>query len=246
MSNTDADLQLPLATNFNYYSTRDFHSSEDVQSPFSNKTFSAFHHNANFDSLHQLLIDLIKSFSIIGLSETKIRHGKDQILNTNMTGYHFLSQPTLSEAGGDGIFIKDNLSYIQRSQFCRSEHEFESLFVEIEIPNQHNIICGVIYRHPKAQLQNMLDFVHNTVDKINKENKYCLLLSDFNIDLLKFDSHPGTEEFINPRSLEGGGGGVKLTPPPSIFLALNFYSLTDYEKLWHNCSLFVNTSFDTN
>ena len=123
LSNTDADLQgvlqLPIATNFNYYSTHDFHSSEDVQSSFSNKTFSAFHHNirgieANFDSLHQLLIDLNKSFSIISLSETKIRHGKDQILNTNMTGYHFLAQPTLSEAGGAGIFIKDNLSYIQR------------------------------------------------------------------------------------------------------------------------------------
>ena len=33
---------------------------------------------------------------------------------------------------------------------------------------------------------------------------------------------------------------------PSIFLALIFYSLTDCQKLWHNCSLFVNTSFDTN
>ena len=41
------------------------------------------------------------------------------------------------------------------------------------------------------------------------------------------------------------GGGVKLTPP-SIFLALNFCSLTDCQKLWHNCSLFVNISFDTN
>ena len=35
-------------------------------------------------------------------------------------------------------------------------------------------------------------------------------------------------------------------PPPSIFLALNFCSLTDYKKTWHNCSLFVNTSFDLN
>ena len=60
-----------------------------------------------------------------------------------MTGYHFLSLPTLSEAGGVGIFIKDNLSYIQRSEFCCSVQEFESLFVEIEIPNQHNIIFVV-------------------------------------------------------------------------------------------------------
>ena len=49
---------------------------------------------------------------------------------------------------------------------------------------------------------------------------------------------------LNPRNL--GGGGVKLTIPPSIFLALNFCSPTDCQKLWHNCSLFVNTSFDTN
>ena len=46
---------------------------------------------------------------------------------------------------------------------------------------------------------------------------------------------------INPRGLEWGQ-----IDPPSIFLALNFCSLTDCQKLWHNCSLFVNTSFDTN
>ena len=48
---------------------------------------------------------------------------------------------------------------------------------------------------------------------------------------------------VNPRSL-GSGGGANW--PPSIFLALNFCSLTDYQKLWYSCSLFVNTSFDTN
>ena len=40
----------------------------------------------------------------------------------------------------------------------------------------------------------------------------------------------------------------RVDPPlsPSIFLALKFYSSTDWQKLWHNCSLFVNASFDTN
>ena len=42
------------------------------------------------------------------------------------------------------------------------------------------------------------------------------------------------------------GGGVELTSPPSIFLALNFCSLNDCQMFCHNCSLFVNTSFDTN
>ena len=47
-------------------------------------------------------------------------------------------------------------------------------------------------------------------------------------------------------ALRGGGGGQIDPPPPSIFLALNFCFLTDCQKLWHNCSLFGNTSFDTN
>ena len=46
-------------------------------------------------------------------------------------------------------------------------------------------------------------------------------------------------------TLEALGGGGQIDPP-SIFLALNFCSLTDCQKLWHNCSLFVNTSFDIN
>ena len=50
------------------------------------------------------------------------------------------------------------------------------------------------------------------------------------------------DNMVNPRSLEGG----QIDPLPSIFLALNFCSVTDCQKLWHNCSLFVNTSFDTN
>ena len=49
---------------------------------------------------------------------------------------------------------------------------------------------------------------------------------------------------LNPKSL--GEGGISLTPHLSICLALNFCSLTDCKTFWYNCSLFVNTSFDTN
>ena len=51
--------------------------------------------------------------------------------------------------------------------------------------------------------------------------------------------------FLTLEALKGGGGG-QIDPPPSIFLALNVCSLTECQKLWHNCSLFMNTSFGTN
>ena len=58
-------------------------------------------------------------------------------------------------------------------------------------------------------------------------------------------SSPIEFHIFGPLNLEALRGGGQINHP-SIFLALNFCSLTDYQKLWHNCSLFVNTSFDTN
>ena len=47
---------------------------------------------------------------------------------------------------------------------------------------------------------------------------------------------------------DGGGGGGDIPSIPdaiAISLALNLRCLTDCQKLWYNCSLFVNTYFDT-
>ena len=35
------------------------------------------------------------------------------------------------------------------------------------------------------------------IEKANTENKYCFLLNDFNINLLNYDTHTQTEDFIN-------------------------------------------------
>ena len=64
------------------------------------------------------------------------------------------------------------------------------------------------------------------------------LINDFTIQLFYI--------FLTLEVLREDGGGGQIDPPPSIFLALNFCSLTDCQKLWHNCSLFVKKSFDTN
>ena len=42
-----------------------------------------------------------------------------------------------------------------------------------------------------------MTYLSNTIDKIIKENKYCIIMGDFNLDLLKYDSHPPTEEILN-------------------------------------------------
>ena len=55
--------------------------------------------------------------------------------------------------------------------------------------NYHsNLLCGIIYRHPNGDLERFIEYVSSTADKINRENKTCIIMGDFNIDLLKFES----------------------------------------------------------
>ena len=65
------------------------------------------------------------------------------------------------------------------------------------IQKGHNTICGVFYRHPHGNLDNFLNHLNMIVDKIHHEKKYCVLLGEFNLDLLKFESLPSTENFLN-------------------------------------------------
>ena len=107
----------------------------------SEKSFSTLHFNirslsANYEAFAEMLSDMNHSFPIIGLSETKIKAGVAQYVNIDLPGYEFLSQPTFSNAGGVGFHTK-------RDDLCCTQHEFESLWVEIEVPHQHNITCGV-------------------------------------------------------------------------------------------------------
>ena len=74
-----------------------------------------------------MLSDMNHSFSIIGLSETKIKLRVDPYINTDLLGYCFLSQPSMFNAGGVG-FYKNNLSYTIRDQLCCALFFFHNSF----------------------------------------------------------------------------------------------------------------------
>ena len=120
LTTSDIDLHMPSDINFNYYDSHEFHSNQDIVDSFqSYDSFSAIHCNvrslsANHDSLVNMLSELYFPFSLIGLSETKQQINKDPISNLQIPSYHFVSQPSHSNAGVVGFFIKDNLKYIKR------------------------------------------------------------------------------------------------------------------------------------
>ena len=96
LTNLDVDLNIPADINFSYY---DFHSNPDIfYCLSSNNAFSILNSNirslsSNFVDLNTMLSELYFPFSVIGLTETKIKMDQQPLLNFDLPGYSFFSQP---------------------------------------------------------------------------------------------------------------------------------------------------------
>ena len=75
--------------------------------------------------------------------------------------------------------------------------ELESTFVEIINPKKSNIIVGTICRHPKMDVTEFNNILNNLLKKINQEQKTVFLLGDFDIDLMHYNEHKPTNEFLD-------------------------------------------------
>ena len=88
----------------------------------------------------------------------------------------------MSSHDGTGFFISDQLQFIKRNDLNICENgNLESTFIEIVNENKRNFLCGCLYKHPKMRVTDFLDiYMIPLLEKIDKENKYCFLMGDFN------------------------------------------------------------------
>ena len=159
--------------------------------PEMSKYLSLLHPNlrsiANkFDTFKNLLNTLgTNKMKIIGITETWLNDSNKD--NFELDGYKFINiNRTNKRGGGVGIYIANELQYKTRNDLnINTEDVIETVFIEIEMPTGKNVIAGVIYRPPNSNIELFLDQIQNVLDTIDKENKICYLMGDFNIDLLK-------------------------------------------------------------
>ena len=167
--------------------------------------------NKYHDDLEQILSLMKVDFQIIGITEHKIKE-VTPISNIKLAGYHeFIYTPTQTSHGGSGFYIQDSLAFKKRNDLLLNSSgpgDFESTFLEIVLPNKKNLIVGCIYRHPSSKIT-IEDFTKNYLDPIliaiSAENKTCALVGDYNIDLLKSDTHDDInlyQNFFSPYILQ--------------------------------------------
>ena len=112
--------------------------------------------------------------------------------------------PSCSFVGGAGFYIKNGYDYIPRNDLnLNSTSHFEAIFVELILKDRKNLIVGCIYRHPSSDIS-VNDFAEKYLEpimcKIQREKKECVLMGDFNVDLLKSSGDNAASKFYNTLS----------------------------------------------
>lgn len=168
----------------------------------SSKNFSCLHINArslskNIDKLQLLLTRLSHSFSVICVSETWANGINDSFLN--LPGYNCVVKPRVNKIGGGvAIYVRDDLVYKVRSDLCLVNcDDVDVAFIQL-IVGKCKFIIGTFYRPPNQNLP-LFNIAYTTLlDKIvSEKNTKCVIAGDFNINLLNYDTHRETENFLN-------------------------------------------------
>ncbi len=159
--------------------------------------------SANWESFYSHLCDLHGdnfSFDFIGFSEL---YRCDNDSRLCLPGYHALISLCRDDGprGGVGLFMKNDLNYkIREDISVFIPHVFESLFVEIINTKERNMIVGVIYRpntEPRADLDIFSSNMETIMDTINNNNMSSLIMGDMNVDILTFQNHRRTNEYLD-------------------------------------------------
>ena len=140
------------------------------------------------------------SFDILCFAETWLNH--ENYTLANFEGYEHVMKikQNTYRGGGLSIFIKEDINYIERSDLSFQSNQYDCIFIEIISNNtgNHNTIIGLVYRSPSYNSE--LEFTNKMegiLEKIHNERKEIIICGDFNMDLLKADTHYPTTALID-------------------------------------------------
>ena len=145
-----------------------------------------------------MINELNLEFDILGISKSRIV--KSQPLNSNVSSLNYAIEQTSSESTAGGIFLYINKSHSYKTLpdvAIYNPKKLESVFVEVVLPKKSNLIVRCIYKHPCMDICTFNDhYLNPLLDNLSMEaNKTIVLLGDFNIDVLNFDTSEHVSTF---------------------------------------------------
>ena len=149
--------------------------------------FSLFHMNAR--SLNkiflpfEILMDSINNFpfSAIGITETWLHENSPKIFN--LSNYEMIRKDR-KNGRGRGVAIYINNTFIFKIRTDIEIEGSESLFIEVSMSKNKNMIIGTIYRPPTSDVDTFINQIDSVLNKISQENKHIYLMGDYNLIII--------------------------------------------------------------
>ena len=155
-----------------------------------------------FDALTNYFNSLHHKFAIIALTETWLNVNDNN--NFEIPGYKSTELIRRNKIGGGiCIFTRDYLNVKLRHDLVPDTGEMEALFFEIINERSKNIIVGTMYRPPNNRFNEFDNDLKAILTKLDKWDKPCYIMGDFNINLLKYDCCNFANHFLNQLSSSG-------------------------------------------
>ena len=185
-----------------YYDTHEF--KELVNNCKEN--FSLFNLNIRslpnkIGELEELVLESLTNenfrFSIIALQEIWQIKNKTQI---DLEGFHPLiyKEREGRRGGGIGLYIDLKFRYETIEEFSLIREDFESLVLKVFLDDHKFKIIINLYRIPNSSIEVFLEWLNNMLVKLKSFNAdEIILCGDLNINLIKYNEHALTNEFLN-------------------------------------------------
>lgn len=193
----------------------------------SNSGLSIIHLNcrsllAHFNNIENYLLSLKNTFDIIALSETWLKDSQD-IKQFNMDGFTIYSNPRKHKCGGGvAIYVNENFDCNLNVDLTSCiENCMESIAVEIKLSRDKSLLVQCIYRAPNTDLELFNTKFEEILDRVMSKSSF--ICGDFNLDLMKNESHNPTKMFLD--NLYAAGHFPLITKPTRI--TTKSYSLID-------------------
>ena len=149
------------------------------------------------DKLQSLLNDVKKKqhIHVIALAETWLK--KNNVNRVKVPGYKFVgSHRKCRKGGGVGFLVSQNLEFRVRKDLTLDLPGFENMTIELKT-HSDSIIVSTLYRPPDGKSKTFLKNYKRLLNKFTEKELSNLIIGmDHNLDIMKHEVHPVTNDFI--------------------------------------------------
>ena len=190
------------SVNSNYHVEESFHS---LSKNYCENSFSLLHYNLRSSVSHHGELDVYLAalnykFSIVGLCETWLKDDNCDLFG--LDGYDAEYKCRKNKAGGGvAVYVKQGMQYKRRDDLeSILANQAEVIFLEMTAKTaglDKDVIVAEVYRPPNCCVDDFNVAIEECLSCIEKENKYCYIMGDINVNLLNIQNHVPTAAYVN-------------------------------------------------